>query len=39
MLEGMEMQSNRVMVARAVVTAGNCVPVRVLNPTDQDIIL
>ena len=38
-LEGIEMQSNRVMVARAVVTAGNCVPVRVLNPTDQDIIL
>ena len=38
-LEGIKMQSNRVMVARAVVTAGNCVPVRVLNPTDQDIIL
>ena len=38
-LEGIEMQSNRVMVAQAVVTAGNCVPVGVLNPTDQDIIL
>ena len=39
MLEGIEMQSNRVMVAWAVVTAGNCVPVRLLNPIDQDIIL
>ena len=27
------------MVARAVVRAGTCVPVRVLNPTDQDVIL
>ena len=31
-LEGIEMQSNRLMVARAVVTAANCVPVRLLNP-------
>ena len=38
-LEGIEMQSNRVMVARAVVTAGKCVPVCLLNPTDQDVIL
>ena len=38
-LEGIEMQSNRVMVAQAVVTAGNCVPVHVLNPTDQDVTL
>ena len=26
-------------VVRAVVRAGTCVPVRVLNPTDQDVIL
>ena len=31
-LEGIERQSNNVMVARAVVGAGTCVPVRVLNP-------
>ena len=35
-LEGIEMQSNRIMVARAVVTAGNCALVRLLN---QDVIL
>ena len=38
-LEGIEMQSNRVMVARAVVMAENCVLVSLLNPTDQDVIL
>ena len=38
-LEGIERQPNNVMVARAVVRAGTCVPVRVLNPTDQDVIL
>ena len=38
-LEGIERQSNNVLVAWAVVRAGTCVPVRVLNPTDQDVIL
>ena len=38
-LKGIKRQSNNVMVAWAVVRAGTCVPVRVLNPTDQDVIL
>ena len=38
-LKGIERQSNNVMAARAVVRAGTCVPVRVLNLTDQDVIL
>ena len=34
-LKGIKRQSNNVMVAWAVVRAGTCVPVRVLNPFDQ----
>ena len=38
-LEGVELQTINVMVARAVVTPGVSVPVRVMNPTDQPVTL
>ena len=38
-LEGVELQNTNVMVARAVVTPGVSVPVRVMNPTDQPVTL
>ena len=38
-LEGVESQPSNVMVARAVVTPGVSVPVRVMNPTDQLVTL
>ena len=39
MLEGVESLTSNVMVARAVVTPGVSVPVRVMNPTDQPVTL
>ena len=39
MLEGVESSTSNVMVARAVVTPGVSVPVRVMNPTDQPVTL
>ena len=38
-LEGIELQSNSVMVASAAIRAGVSVPMHVMNPTDQDITL
>jgi len=38
-LEGVDLKSNSVMVAHAAVRAGESVPMRVMNPTDQDITL
>ena len=38
-LKGVESQPSNVMVARAVVTPGMSVPVRVMNPTDQLVTL
>ena len=38
-LEGVELQTTNVMVARAVVTPGVSVPVHVMNPTDQPVTL
>ena len=38
-LEGVKLQTMNVMVARAVVTPGVSVPVRVMNPTDQLVTL
>ena len=38
-LEGIEVQGKGVTVAHAAVKASACVPMRMMNPTDQDITL
>jgi len=38
-LEGIELKTTSMMVARAIVTPGVSVPVRVMNPTDQPVNL